>query len=643
MVAELVCTKKEDHFGSRLTISCRQTEREKDLIFSGGELDMEDKAGTRVLMMGNEAIARGAVEAGIAVAASYPGTPSSEIMATLAQWAKKYGFHAEWSVNEKVAVETAAGASYAGARVMASMKQMGLNVASDAVMSLAYIGIEGGFVLIVADDPGPHSSQTEQDTRLFATFAKLPIMEPSSAQEAKDMTVYAFEVSETLKLPVIVRPTTRSSHAHGDVTLGEIKPAQKSFRFNKDPKWCILPSLSARNHIRLEDQQEQAAKIFSQSAFNWIEAGEEKWGVIASGVSYNYAKEALEILGLKAPLLKIGTPYPLPNEPTREFLQSVDKVLVIEEQEPVIEDQVMRMVWTEKMDVAVHGKRTGEVSRFGEFEVDRAISFIQAFLGQEPKAVEKVTDKETPALPVRPPILCAGCGHRAAFYAFAKEGAKDEAVFSGDIGCYTLGYAAPLNATDTCLCMGGGLTVAYGLSLVEKERPHVAFIGDSTFLHAGMTGLLNIVYNQGNVTTVILDNETTAMTGHQPHPGMGKAATGEDAPKAIIEDIVKSLGITQMEIVDPNNLPEMLAAARRSLEYDGPSVVIARAPCVTRIKTTRKFYIDKDLCTECEICIDELGCPSIINIDGVEIADTCAGCGVCCELCPSEAIKEVSQ
>ena len=604
---------------------------------------MEEKAGARVLMMGNEAIARGAVEAGIAVAASYPGTPSSEIMATLAGWARKYGFHAEWSVNEKVAAETGAGASYAGARVIVSMKQMGLNVASDAVMSLAYIGIEGGFVLVVADDPGPHSSQTEQDTRLWATFAKLPIMEPSSAQEAKDMTVYAFEVSETLKLPVIIRPTTRSSHAHGDVTLGEIKPSVKTYKFEKDPKWCILPGLSARNHIRLENQQVQAAEIFSKSAFNWIEAGDEKWGVIASGVSYNYAREALEMLGLKAPLLKIGTPYPLPDEPTREFLKKVDRVLVIEEQEPVIEDQVVRLVWSEKLGVAVHGKRTGEVSRFGEFEVDRAISFIQAFLGQEPGAVEKVTDKVTPALPGRPPILCAGCGHRAAFYAFAKEGAKPDAVFSGDIGCYTLGYAAPLNATDTCLCMGGGLTIAYGLSLVEKNRPHVAFIGDSTFLHSGMTGLLNIVYNGGNVTTVILDNETTAMTGHQPHPGMGKTAMGDDVPKAVIEDIVKSLGIKQMEIVDPNNLPEMMAAAKRAIEYDGPSVVIARAPCVTRIKPTRSFFIDKELCSECEICIDELGCPSIINVDGVEIADSCAGCGVCTTLCPSEAIKEGSR
>lgn len=604
---------------------------------------MEEKAGTRVLMMGNEAIARGAVEAGIAVAASYPGTPSSEIMGTLSQWAKKFGFHAEWSVNEKVALEAAAGASYTGARAIASMKQMGLNVASDALMSLAYIGIEGGLVLIVADDPGPHSSQTEQDTRLFATFAKLPIMEPSSAQEAKDMTIYAFEVSEKLKMPVIVRPTTRSSHAHGDVTLGEIKPQDKNFRFEKDPKWCILPGLSARNHIKLENQQVEAAEIFSKSAFNWIEEGEEKWGVIASGVSYNYAKEALEALGLKAPLLKIGTPYPLPEEPTREFLKKVDKVLVIEEQEPVIEDQVVRMVWYEKLGIEVHGKRTGEVSRFGEFEVDRAISFVQSFLGQEAVPAEKITDKEPPALPGRPPILCAGCGHRAAFYAFAKEGAKSEAVFSGDIGCYTLGYADPLNATDTCLCMGGGLTVAYGLSLVEKDRPHVAFIGDSTFLHAGMTGLLNIVYNQGNVTVVILDNETTAMTGHQPHPGMGKSATGDDAPKAVIEDIVKSMGVEYLEIVDPNNLPAMLEAARKAMEYDGPSVVIARAPCITRVRTNRRYYIDKDLCTDCEICIDELGCPSIINIDGVEIADTCAGCGVCCELCPTEAIKEVSQ
>lgn len=604
--------------------------------------NMEEKAGKRVLMMGNEAIARGAVEAGVDVAAAYPGTPSTEVTGTLAKWAKKYNFHAEWSVNEKVAVEAAAGASYAGARAIATMKQMGLNVASDPVMNLAYIGIEGGLVLVVADDPGPHSSQTEQDTRYFASFAKLPILEPSSAQEAKDMTKWAFELSEALRLPVFVRPTTRSSHAHGDVLLGEIAVRERQFKFTKGDRWMNLPHQSAVKHIWLEGQQEEAKKMLAAAPFNWIDAGSGDWGVIASGVSYNYAKEALALLGLKVPVLKIGTPYPLPDEPTLHFLQKVKKVLVIEEQEPVIEDQVARLTLEQKLDVAVHGKRSGEVSRFGEFDVDRVKGFLETFLGTEPQHPEKVNEEVPPQLPGRPAVLCAGCGHRGAFYAFKKIGEKNNAVYCGDIGCYTLGYAPPLHATDTCICMGGGITIAYGLSLVEKQRSHLAFIGDSTFLHSGMTGVLNLVYNRANVTVVILDNETTAMTGHQPHPGMGLSAVGDPAPKADIETIVRGLGVEFVETVDPNDLNATMDVAKRAMEYPGPAVVITRAPCVTKVKQTKKYAIDKDECTECELCIEELGCPALVNMDGIVISDNCTGCGICSEVCPAEAIREVS-
>jgi indolepyruvate ferredoxin oxidoreductase, alpha subunit len=605
---------------------------------------MEDVAGARILMMGNEAIARGAVEAGISVAASYPGTPSSEIMGTLAGWAKKYGFHAEWSVNEKVAVETAAGAAYAGARAIVSLKQMGLNVASDAVMSLAYIGVEGGLVLAVADDPGPHSSQTEQDTRYFASFAMLPVMEPSSAQEAKDMTRWAFELSEALKLPVIVRPTTRSSHAHGDVTLGEITPPKKEFGFIKDPKWCILPSLSARKHVSLVDLQEEAKKHFTKSPFNWTEDGDKDWGVITSGVSYNYVKEALELLGLSPQILKIGTPYPLPDDLVIEFVRDKKRIIVIEEQEPVVEDQVIRLAWKNKLDTEIHGKRTGEVSRLGEFNIDRVTTFFETILKLTPKLTEPISEQQPPALPGRPPILCAGCSHRAAYYAFKEAGKQKDAVHCGDIGCYTLGYAPPLRTQDTCLCMGAGITIAYGLSLIEKDRPHIAYIGDSTFLHSGMTGLLNLVYNEANVTVVILDNETTAMTGFQPHPGMGMSATGDPAPRADYEKIVRGLGVKHLEVVNPNDLHATIEAARRALEFNGTSVVITRAPCVTRERPDYKpYYIDKDECTDCRICIEDLGCPSIISSDdGVIIVDTCAGCGICAPICPSDAIKEVS-
>ncbi len=604
---------------------------------------MEEKAGTRVLMMGNEAIARGAVEAGISVAASYPGTPSSEIMGTLAGWAKKYGYHAEWSVNEKVATETAAGAAYAGARAIVSIKQMGLNVASDAVMSLAYIGVEGGLVLAVADDPGPHSSQTEQDTRYFASFAMLPVLEPSSAQEAKDMTRWAFDLSEALKLPVIVRPTTRSSHAHGDVTLGEITPPKKEFGFVKDPKWCILPSLSAKKHVTLVDSQEEAKKLFARSPFNWVEESDADWGVITSGVSYNYVKEALDLLNLEPQLLKIGTPYPLPDELTLEFMEGMKKIIVIEEQEPVVEDQVIRLAWKNKLDIELHGKRTEEVSRLGEFNVDRVKSFFEVIMDLAPQQLEPISSIEPPELPGRPPILCAGCAHRASFYAFKEAGKKRDAVHCGDIGCYTLGYAPPLKTQDTCLCMGAGITLAYGLSLIEKDRPHIAYVGDSTFLHAGMTGLLNLVYNKANVTVVILDNETTAMTGFQQHPGMGFSATGEPAPRADYEKIVKGLGVEHVETVNPNDLEATIEAAQRAIDFEGTSVVITRAPCVTRIKPDKSYYVDKDECSECLICIEDLGCPSIIvSEDSVIITGNCAGCGICVPICPSEAIKEVT-
>ncbi len=604
---------------------------------------MEEKTGTKVLMMGNEAIARGAVEAGISVAASYPGTPSSEIMGTLAGWAKEYGYHAEWSVNEKVATETAAGAAYAGARAIVSLKQMGLNVASDAVMSLAYIGVEGGLVLVVADDPGPHSSQTEQDTRYFASFAMLPVLEPSSAQEAKDMTRWAFDLSEALKLPVIVRPTTRSSHAHGDVTLGEITPPKKNCGFVKDPKWCILPSLSAKKHVTLVDSQEEAKKLFAESPFNWVEESDANWGVITSGVSYNYVKEALELLNLAPRILKIGTPYPLPDELALEFMKGMKKIIVIEEQEPVVEDQVIRLAWKNKLDIEIRGKRTEEVSRLGEFNVDRVKSFFEVIMELAPQQLESISDIEPPELPGRPPILCAGCAHRASFYAFKEAGKKKDAVHCGDIGCYTLGYAPPLKTQDTCLCMGAGITLAYGLSLIEKDRPHIAYVGDSTFLHAGMPGLLNLVYNKANVTVVILDNETTAMTGFQPHPGMGFSATGDPAPRADYEKIVKGLGVEHLETVNPNDLQATIEAAQRAIDFEGTSVVITRAPCVNRIKPDKSYYVDKNECSECLICIEDLGCPSIVvGSDGVIISNTCAGCGICVPICPSEAIKEVT-
>ncbi|MGQ9558768.1 MAG: thiamine pyrophosphate-dependent enzyme, partial [Desulfurispora sp.] len=550
------------------------------------------------LLMGNQAIAYGALEAGVQVAAAYPGTPSSEILATLAELAGEHKIYAEWSVNEKVALETAAGASYAGARALAAMKQVGLNVALDPLMSLAYIGIKGGLVLAVADDPGPHSSQTEQDSRFVARLAKLPVLDPATPREAREMARYAFDLSEQLGLPVLLRPTTRVCHVCQDVPLSDNRPARRQVAgFDKDPRWVILPSLTARRHPWLNARQDTAREILQQSPFNRLEqqaAG--PLGIIAGGVSTGYVLEALEMAGIEATVLHIGTPYPLPEQPVRQLLHRVRHVLVVEELYPVVEEQVALLAWREQLPVTVSGKLDGLVPREGELDVDKVRRVLEQFArrlaldaarlyslpaGETPEGKKNQEDTalpdgtcshqlpaepgpETagkvqpaaktpcssqqqieaartastgqtgsaaaPALPLRPPVLCAGCPHRASFYAARQATADLDVIFCGDIGCYTLGVMPPLSATHTCLCMGAGITIAAGLKRAEPQRKPIAFIGDSTFFHTGLPGLINAVYNGTDITVVVLDNRTTAMTGHQPHPGLDRTASGTPAP-----------------------------------------------------------------------------------------------------------------
>ncbi|MCL6639207.1 MAG: indolepyruvate ferredoxin oxidoreductase subunit alpha [Firmicutes bacterium] len=594
--------------------------------------------------MGNEAIAHGAVEAGVQVAAAYPGTPSSEIFSTLARLAGEKGFYAEWSVNEKAALEVAAGAAYAGARAMVSMKQVGLNVASDPLMSLAYIGVKGGLVLAVADDPGPHSSQTEQDTRLFARFAKLPVLDPATPREAKEMTKYAFDLSEELQLPVILRPTTRTCHACQDVEVSEEYSPRPAPGFAKSPDWVIFPSLSARKHPWLNAQQEKARSIFSRSPFNqlMIEDG-TRLGVIAAGLSFNYVMEALESAGLKASVLKIGTPYPLPAEPVLELFRHADRVLVVEEQEPVVEDQVIALAWKHRLPAEISGKHDGLVPREGEFNVDRVRSALLRFFGQErgPAAVQSGA-ASPPPLPLRTPVLCAGCPHRASFYLF-KEAAKGlDAVFTGDIGCYTLGAMPPLSAMDTCLCMGAGVTIAAGLHHVEPQRKQVAFLGDSTFFHSGVSGLVNAVYNRAGIVVVILDNSTTAMTGHQPHPGLPRTALGQNKNPIDIGRVVRALGVEFVREVDPFDPEKAFAVAREALLFPGPAVVIMKRECVALVKSKARCRVDPEQCTGCGTCLAELGCPALTQTgDTVSIGPTCNGCGLCAYVCPAGAIGEV--
>lgn len=591
----------------------------------------------KMLLMGNEAIARGAVEAGLQVAAAYPGTPSSEVFSTLARFAKEFDYYAEWSVNEKVALEVAAGASYTGARAIVSMKQVGLNVAADPLMTLAYIGVKGGLVLVVADDPGPHSSQNEQDTRKFAQFAKLPVLDPATPQEAKDMTVFAFDLSEQLGLPVFLRPTTRTCHVCQDVTISDIR-SRNEIRFEQDPSWVIFPSLAYRRHKWLNEQQETARGIFNDSPFNQLTI-KNRIGIITSGVASNYVCEALEALGAEASVLKIGTPYPAPDKPVMALFENVDRILVVEEQEPVVEDQVIALAWKNNISLPLSGKHDKFVPREGELDVDKVKEILAKYLG-----VEQPTNNQAslPQLPERAPVLCAGCPHRASFFAFKDAARKYDAVFTGDIGCYTLGVMPPLAAVDTCLCMGASVTIASGMSAVEKERKHIAFLGDSTFFHTGLAGLINAVYNNSNIVLVVLDNRTTAMTGHQPHPGLENTATGVNEKYIDIAEVAKAIGVGYVKVVDPYDLESARKTVEEVLDYNGPAVVVMKRECIAIVRNNKKCEVDSEKCIGCNKCLRNLGCPALTpSGDKVVIGSSCTGCTVCAQVCPADAIREV--
>ncbi|SHF01705.1 indolepyruvate ferredoxin oxidoreductase subunit alpha [Desulforamulus putei] len=592
------------------------------------------------LLMGNEAIAYGALEAGVQVVTGYPGTPSSEIFTTLASLAKERGFYAEWSVNEKVALEVAAGAAYAGARAMVTMKQVGLNVAADPLMTLAYIGVKGGLVLAVADDPGPHSSQNEQDTRKFAQFAKLPVLDPADPREAKEMAREAFRLSEELGLPVILRPTTRTCHVCQDVeVVDKTLPSRGHTGFQKGPEWVIFPSLAAQRHIWLNQQQEKAREMLETSPFNTVSPGTGRQGIIAGGVAYHYVKEALALLGLNLPVLKIGTPYPLPVNLVLRFLDQLDRVLVVEEQEPVLEDQLIKLVWQHRRPLVVKGKYNHLVPREGELDTDKVKGILAKFLRIDLPPEEAMSQ---PPLPVRPPVLCAGCPHRASFYVFKQAAAGSDAIFTGDIGCYTLGNMAPLHAVDTCLCMGASITIGSGLQLAEKERRVIAFLGDSTFFHTGLPGLINAVHNGSKITVVVLDNRTTAMTGHQSHPGLNRNAAGEPVQPLDIAKLAEACGVPLVKVVDPLDYQAALAAAREALEFNGVSLVVMRKECVALVKERKApRTIDAAKCIHCGLCIEELGCPAISRGEqGPVIGATCTGCDLCRQICPCEAITE---
>jgi indolepyruvate ferredoxin oxidoreductase, alpha subunit len=589
----------------------------------------------RKLLMGNEAIALGAIRAGVNVVTGYAGTPSTEVLETIAH-NNPGNIYVEWSVNEKVAMEIAAGAAYSGARSLVTMKQVGLNVASDPLMCLAYIGVKGGMVVLVGDDPGPFSSQTEQDTRHFARFSNLPVLDPSTPEEAYEMIQYAFELSEMVELPVFLRPTTRVCHACSTIDVVEEIIEHKPEGFVKDPKWVIFPSLAYRKHIHIEQLQHKLSDVFSKLRFNKV-YGEGRLGIAASGVAYTYVVEAVEKLKANVKLFKVGTPYPLPKVMAEDFLAGLEDVLVFEELDPVVEEELSMLCAANQLSTNILGKKTQHLPFAGEYTFELVYQALAKFLGVEIKEADNKS--AIPTLPVRQPVLCAGCPHRASFYAVKIAMKGQKAVFAGDIGCYTLGNAKPLEMVDTCLCMGAGITVAQGIKRTEPDTKTIAFIGDSSFFHTGIPGIINTVYNNTDITLVILDNSTTAMTGHQPHPGIGKTMMNSVSNKIDIYGIVKACGVGHIVKCNPMDFKNSVEVIKQAVDFKGPSVVIFEAPCIALFKPTVMYQVNEN-CKNCKKCINTLGCPAISTTDGkVQIEPSlCYGCGLCTNVCPFNAI-----
>lgn len=588
------------------------------------------------LLMGNEAIALGALAAGVQLVCGYPGTPSTEVLETVAK-RRPEGVYVEWSVNEKAALEVAAGAALAGARAMVTMKQVGLNVASDPLMSLNYLGVEGGaLVVLVADDPGPISSQTEQDTRHFGRYARIPVFDPQTPEQAYQMAKDALACSEKWKRPVILRPTTRVCHSCASVAA-EPPAAPRGVRgFAKSEKWVIFPRLAYAAKKRLVAEEEALAAEFSRYAGNRL-YGKGRLGIAMGGVAAAYAREA----GFPARYLEIATPYPFPEELALSFLREVDAVLALEELDPVIEDALTRLCGKHHLPVRILGKHTGHVPVAGELSVESVRAAMAAFLGREEEHKAAASAPLEGKLPVRPPVLCAGCPHRGSFYAVKQAMKGQKAVFCGDIGCYTLGNAAPLNMVDTCLCMGAGVTMAQGIARMEKDTTAFAFIGDSTFFHTGIPGVVNAIYNGADEVIVVLDNSTTAMTGRQPHPGTGATMMGGQAAPMSIPKVLEGLGVPVWRASAFDLQAAKAAIAQAAALRGRVRAVVLEGPCVSLVKGAKPLTVDREACLGCRRCVRELGCPALFMQEGKAQIDAslCTGCTLCQQVCPVNCLK----
>jgi len=624
-------------------------------------MDVLEEPGKKVVLLGNEAIVRGALEAGVGFVAAYPGTPSSEVPMTFARIAKKVGLYFEYSSNEKVAFEAATGAAWSGVRAMTSQKHFGLNVAADSIPPVAYTGVRAGFVVMVADDPsGWSSAQSEQDTRYYVRMFKMPMLEPSNPQECLDYTKLAFDISEEFEIPVFLRTTTKISHSIGTVKLGKMKKPKIRGRFRKDPDkyYTLKPHLQVL-HDRLNKKLKQIEEKYGLE-LNKVFAGEGKTGIITSGVSFEYAKEALLELGLNPPIAKINLTHPISKGFVSDFIKDKEAVFVLEELEPILENFVKQIAKEANPNLVIHGKDL--LPRYGEYNLETVIPAFEKIFGKKLGINfddhKKKVDSASKGLTPRKPVLCPGCPHRSTFYA-VKKVFGDETIYAGDIGCYILGIFEPFNMQDFVISMGAGAGVSHGISLVS-DQDVVAFVGDSTFFHAGMPPLLNYKYNDAgkNPLVVVLDNAITAMTGHQPHPGSGFTGMGEKVEPVKIEDVVKALG-AEVRVSSAFSQKQLNTALQELKNLKGPKVLVSRGEC--RLLTRRQFRakgrtlplyeIDQEKCTRCGICANDLACPAIVKSTvepGGEPVysinpDICLGCAVCMQICPEGAIHIVKR
>ncbi|MGB7968333.1 MAG: indolepyruvate ferredoxin oxidoreductase subunit alpha [Methanobacterium sp.] len=606
---------------------------------------LKAKENEQLFLLGNEATVRGALESGVGIAATYPGTPSSEIGDVFSKIADDAGIYFEFSTNEKVALEVAAAASVSGVRSFTFMKHVGLNVASDSFMSVPYTSVEGGMVILSADDPSMFSSQNEQDNRHYARLANIPMVEPSNPQEIKDLMKYSYDLSEQFKIPILMRTTTRVSHMRGVVNTGVVTEPKKKGFFKRDPKRFVpVPSTAMVMHKVLVEKMDNMKQVTNNSPLNQIINRKGKVGVITSGGAFNYVMDVIVENQLEVNVLKLTLTYPFPDELVLKFIKDLETVVIVEEVDPIMENEVLSIIGKNGLNKIVHGKLDGTLPMIYEYSPNIIINAMEKVLDKN--LIKYDANESQIKLPERPPTLCPGCPHRAAYFS-VKRAAKllklEDVIYPTDIGCYTLGVSSPYNAADYLLSMGSSIGTSCGFSKATNQSI-VSFIGDSTFFHAGIPPLINAVHNKDRFVLVILDNRTTAMTGGQPNPGLPVDGMGLESPEISIEEIVKAIGVQFLRTINPLNVKKSQQTFKEALEFDGVSVVISKHPCmlIKKVKPSDKFLeVNQDKCDACSVCLEELSCTAIFtDEDGTVHIDPqlCNKCNVCVQVCPEKAI-----